>query len=259
MFYWTSLCIESNQIEASEAGVLSAIRGKVQTIELRSCDCHEPRERNAERESDSNFRRKARVDLSASLIALGFWVQRSASAKSAPGADDWLGSRPRQFEPRGGVSDGAEVDSPHGSWTDGRVEALGGEGRHGPRPNHQRFGPDNDAIFERLETDVQFRAIATAIVQKYGYLVPRVNPESELGKQQELLVQERTKWLAQHQEEERAAAHQKNLQNNLQTTRACDSADWTGTARTHSRIRLLIMKDRRDGRARQCSRLTEYS
>ena len=30
MFYWTSLCIESNQIEASEEGVLSAIRGKLQ-------------------------------------------------------------------------------------------------------------------------------------------------------------------------------------------------------------------------------------
>jgi polysaccharide export outer membrane protein len=80
----------------------------------------------------------------------------------------------------------------------------------------------NDAIFERLETDIQFRAIATTIVQKYGYLVPRVNPESELGKQQELLIQERTKWMAQHQEEERAAEHQKNLQNNLQTTSACD-------------------------------------
>jgi polysaccharide export outer membrane protein len=80
----------------------------------------------------------------------------------------------------------------------------------------------NDAIFERLETDVQFRAVATTIVQKYGYLVPRVNPESELGKQQELLVQERTKWLAQHQEEERAAAHQKTLQQQLQTASACD-------------------------------------
>jgi protein involved in polysaccharide export with SLBB domain len=80
----------------------------------------------------------------------------------------------------------------------------------------------NDAIFERLGTDIQFRAIATTIVQKYGYLVPRVNPESELGKQQELLVQERAKWMAQHQEEERAAAHQKTLQNNLQTTSGCD-------------------------------------
>jgi DNA-binding NarL/FixJ family response regulator len=32
MFYWTSLSIESNQIEASEAGVLSAIRGKMQNV-----------------------------------------------------------------------------------------------------------------------------------------------------------------------------------------------------------------------------------
>jgi hypothetical protein len=81
----------------------------------------------------------------------------------------------------------------------------------------------NDAIFERLETDVQFRAVATAIVPKYGFLVPRVNPKSELGKEQELLIQERTKWMAQHQEEERAAAHQKALQKNLQTTSACNS------------------------------------
>jgi DNA-binding NarL/FixJ family response regulator len=32
MFYWTSLHIESNQIETSEAGVLSAIRGKAQSM-----------------------------------------------------------------------------------------------------------------------------------------------------------------------------------------------------------------------------------
>jgi DNA-binding NarL/FixJ family response regulator len=32
MFYWTSVSIESNQIEASEAGVLNAIRGKIHTI-----------------------------------------------------------------------------------------------------------------------------------------------------------------------------------------------------------------------------------
>ena len=69
----------------------------------------------------------------------------------------------------------------------------------------------NDAIFERLETDVQFRSVATTIVQKYGFLVPRVNPESELGKEQELLVQERTKWLAQHQEEERRSCAPKSL------------------------------------------------
>src|SRR5271170_5370344 len=79
----------------------------------------------------------------------------------------------------------------------------------------------NDAIFERLETDIQFRSVATAIVQKYGYLLPKVNPDSELGKERELLIQERTKWLAQNQEEELAAARQRN-QRNLQNARACD-------------------------------------
>ncbi len=79
----------------------------------------------------------------------------------------------------------------------------------------------NDAIFERLETDSQFRSLATGIVQKYGYLQPKVNPDSELGQERALLIQERTKWLAQHQEEELAAVHQKNLQAQ-QNARNCD-------------------------------------
>jgi len=79
----------------------------------------------------------------------------------------------------------------------------------------------NDAIFERLETDIQFRSVATTLVQRYGYLLPKVNPDSELGKERELLIQERTKWLAQNQEEELAAARQRN-QRNLQNARACD-------------------------------------
>lgn len=33
MFYWASLRVQSNQIEASEAGVLGALRGKMQPIE----------------------------------------------------------------------------------------------------------------------------------------------------------------------------------------------------------------------------------
>lgn len=33
VFYWASLRIESNQIEASEAGVLGALRGKFQSAE----------------------------------------------------------------------------------------------------------------------------------------------------------------------------------------------------------------------------------
>src|SRR5713101_2020023 len=45
----------------------------------------------------------------------------------------------------------------------------------------------DDAVFERLEADVQFRSIATMLVQRYGYLVPKLNPQSQLAKEQELL------------------------------------------------------------------------
>src|SRR6201992_3962755 len=60
----------------------------------------------------------------------------------------------------------------------------------------------DDAIFDRLQSDVQFRSVATQLVQRYGYLVPQLNPESAAGKEQELLVKERVKLLAQREEEE---------------------------------------------------------
>ena len=80
----------------------------------------------------------------------------------------------------------------------------------------------NDAIFDRLESDSQFRSIATSLVQRYGYLMPQFNPESELGKERELIAQERAKWLAQNQEEELAAERQRNRQQNFDTTSSCD-------------------------------------
>src|ERR1700730_10612661 len=78
------------------------------------------------------------------------------------------------------------------------------------------------SIFDRLGTDVEFRSIATALVQRYGYLLPKLNPESDLAKEQELLRVERTKWMAQAQEEERAQARQKAAQE-LQKAAACTS------------------------------------
>src|SRR5580704_4531688 len=60
----------------------------------------------------------------------------------------------------------------------------------------------DDAIFDRLQSDVQFRSVATQLVQRYGYLVPQLNPDSAAGKEQELLVKERVKLLAQREEEE---------------------------------------------------------
>jgi protein involved in polysaccharide export with SLBB domain len=80
----------------------------------------------------------------------------------------------------------------------------------------------NDAMFDRLDTDSRFRSLATDIVQRYGYLQPEVNPDSELGKQRALLIQERTKWIAQQQEEELAESRRTDLQK-LQKAKACDS------------------------------------
>jgi len=78
------------------------------------------------------------------------------------------------------------------------------------------------AIFDRLVTDVEFRSVATALVQKYGYLVPKLNPASDMGKEQELVMMERAKWMAQTQEEERIQARQKMAQD-FQKSAACQS------------------------------------
>ena len=79
----------------------------------------------------------------------------------------------------------------------------------------------DEAIFDRLETDTNFRAVTTLLVQKYGYLQPTVNPDSPLAKEQELLMQERVKWLAQEEESERANERQQQMLA-LQKTRTCD-------------------------------------
>ena len=91
----------------------------------------------------------------------------------------------------------------------------------------------NDAIFERLEEDAQFRSVATALVQRYGYLLPKLNPQSEVAKEHELLVQERTKWLAQNQEEELADAR-KRRDRKLQNAKGCDPSTATNCERTET-------------------------
>jgi len=89
----------------------------------------------------------------------------------------------------------------------------------------------DDAIFDRLETDIQFRSLATALVQRYGYLLPKMNPDSDSAKEHALLIQERTKWLAQRQEQELAQARQRKILD----TGSCDpkrDADCDATARS---------------------------
>ncbi len=82
----------------------------------------------------------------------------------------------------------------------------------------------DDAIFERLQNDVRFRSVVTQLLQRYGYLMPTVNPDSEAGKEQDLLVQERVKWIAQEEEQQRSQALQQ-AQDRYEKARKCMQGD----------------------------------
>ncbi|HWP85358.1 MAG TPA: polysaccharide biosynthesis/export family protein, partial [Terriglobia bacterium] len=53
----------------------------------------------------------------------------------------------------------------------------------------------DQGIFDRLAWDLEFRSIATRLLQRYGHLLPRLNPESEAAKEQELVRQQRVRRL----------------------------------------------------------------
>jgi protein involved in polysaccharide export with SLBB domain len=80
----------------------------------------------------------------------------------------------------------------------------------------------DDAIFERLGNDIVFRATATRLVQKYGYLLPAVNPDSEIGKQQELILKERARRLVQIEAQEDAESLKPPAKEESQITTALD-------------------------------------
>src|SRR5713226_10716553 len=64
------------------------------------------------------------------------------------------------------------------------------------------FSLTDQTIFDRLERDITFRSIATRLVQRYGYLLPIINPDSEIGKEQELVLKERARRLVQIEAQE---------------------------------------------------------
>lgn len=92
----------------------------------------------------------------------------------------------------------------------------------------------DDAIYSRLDDDVRFRGIATLLLQRYGYLTPTVNPDSPAGREQQLLIQERVKWISQEEEEarEQQRTEQEQRVRDLQKARAC--ADGTRSACTQN-------------------------
>ena len=90
----------------------------------------------------------------------------------------------------------------------------------------------DQAIFDRLDRDVAFRSVATRLVQRYGYLLPSVNPDSDIAKQQDLLLKERARRLAQREDREDTESlmpqetdkNQSQRQRTVERT-ACDSGN----------------------------------
>jgi polysaccharide biosynthesis/export protein len=49
----------------------------------------------------------------------------------------------------------------------------------------------DQAVTERLNEDLRARVLATRLLQRYGYLLPKVNPDSELAAERKLILQDR--------------------------------------------------------------------
>jgi protein involved in polysaccharide export with SLBB domain len=77
----------------------------------------------------------------------------------------------------------------------------------------------NQAVYDKLDSDLKFRSAATRLLQRYGYLMPTVNPNSELGQERQILLQQRALQLAK-------LAQNQGIpypQSPLQTTNGCNS------------------------------------
>src|SRR6266704_1442853 len=81
----------------------------------------------------------------------------------------------------------------------------------------------DQAIFDRLEQDVTFRSVATRLLQRYGYLIPSPNPDSDFAKEKELVLKERARRMVQieAQEDTESLRQQKN-DGDLERTATCD-------------------------------------
>lgn len=83
----------------------------------------------------------------------------------------------------------------------------------------------DDAVYQRIRSDVEFRSKATILLQRYGYLVPQVNPDSAQGKEAELVLKERAQWLAQIQGEDLAAQREEQkdrMKQSQQVAQGCN-------------------------------------
>ncbi len=90
--------------------------------------------------------------------------------------------------------------------------------------DHGQLISDDDlteeAIFDRLQNDTVFRSVATNLVQKYGFLKPTLNPQSPMAQEQQLLIRERARYIAQDEEVSRNRSRQQ--QRRVGQTQTCD-------------------------------------
>jgi len=78
----------------------------------------------------------------------------------------------------------------------------------------------DQAIVDRLDADVLFRSIATRLLQRYGYLLPTTNPDSNIGKEEEFVLKERARRLVQiESQEDSQALKPENPEENQRVTR----------------------------------------
>jgi protein involved in polysaccharide export with SLBB domain len=70
----------------------------------------------------------------------------------------------------------------------------------------------NQAVYDKLDSDLKFRSAATLLLQRYGYLMPEVNPMSELGQEQQILIKQRALQLAQLEQQQGMTASQPQTQ-----------------------------------------------
>jgi polysaccharide export outer membrane protein len=81
----------------------------------------------------------------------------------------------------------------------------------------------DQAIFDRLEQDVTFRSVATRLLQRYGYLIPSPNPDSDFAKEKELVLKERARRLVQiESQEDSDSLRQQENDGDLERTATCD-------------------------------------
>jgi len=81
----------------------------------------------------------------------------------------------------------------------------------------------DQAIFERLEQDIVFRSVATHLLQRYGYLLPTSNPDSDIAKEKELVLKERARRLVQiESQEDTESLRPQSGNGDLERTATCD-------------------------------------